>query len=454
MVTKGEQYEILIEDLTNEGMGVGRINNFAVFVEDGVPQDKLLIKITKVKKSYGHARILKIIESSKIRTKPICEYYKKCGGCHLQHINYEAQLRYKTNKVAKCLSKIGGFKDLEVAETIGLEKTIHYRNKAQYPVSEIDNKAVVGFYEKASHRIVPIKKCLIMPELSEKILIKVENFLNENKIKAYDGEAHKGIVRHVLIKAGFETGEIMVCIVINGKELPESDKLIESLLEIENIKCIAINKNREKTSVILGNKTEIIYGGPFIAEYIGDIKFLISVESFFQVNPKGAKILYDTVVEFGNFSKKDVVIDAYSGIGTISLYISKLVKKVYGIEMEEQSIKDACENAKINDVENTEFILGEVEEEIERLYEESEEKIDVIIVDPPRKGCEQSLLDSIIKISPERVIYVSCDPATLARDLKILSTGGYSIKKVQPVDMFAMSFHVETICLMTRVNSD
>jgi len=450
-VKKNKNYIVEITDLNHEGQGVGRINNFAVFVEGGVIGEKIEVKIIKVAKNYAVGKIEKIITPSKSRVEPFCADYKRCGGCSLQHIDYEAQLEYKTNLVKETLKRIGKIDEIIVQDIIGMKKPFNYRNKVQLPVGMKKGEIQIGFYAKRSHDIIDYEECRIQDPVCDKIREIFRNFIKNNKIEVYDEVAHKGLVRHLMIRKGFKTGEIMVVIVINGKDLPKKRRLVDELVKkVNGIKSIVLNINTQKTNVILGEKNIKIYGSDTITDYIGNFRFNISPLSFFQVNSIQAEVLYNKALDFAELTGKETVFDLYCGTGTIALFMAQKAAKVYGVEVVEDAVKDARKNAEINNVKNAEFIAGDVAEVVPRLYEQGV-RADVIVVDPPRKGCDAVLLDTIVQMQPERVVYVSCNPATLARDLAYLEERGYKAVKAQPVDMFPQTPHVECVVLMSRV---
>lgn len=447
---KNDQYIIDITDIGNEGEGIGKIDGFTFFVDKALPGEKVKIVATKLKKNYGYGKLLEIISPSPLRAEPMCPIAYKCGGCSLQHLSYKGQLAYKTNKVKQNLERIGGLKNAEVLPTLGMDNPTRYRNKAQYPVSSINGELVYGFYAKHSHRVVPCDDCLINDQYNKNILSAIKAFAEQNKISAYDEEKHTGILRHIVIKNASHTGQIMVCLVVNTNDFNYKHQLVDALSHLDKIKSIVVSYNTNKTNVILSNCIEIIYGGSTICDTIGDLKFNISPLSFFQVNPVQTEVLYKTALDFANLKGDEVVIDAYCGIGTISLFLAQKAKKVYGVEIVPEAIEAAKENARLNNITNAEFYVGKSEDIVPQLYNEQNVQPDVIVVDPPRKGCEASLLNLMLDIKPEKVVYVSCDSATLARDLKILCEDKYTVRKVQPVDMFPQTGHVETVCLLTR----
>lgn len=471
---KNDIIEVDILDISSQGEGIGKTGVFTWFIKDTVIGDRVLAKVMKTKKSYGYARLAEIISASKDRVEPECNVARSCGGCSLQNMSYDAELLFKENKVFNNLIRIGGFNKEDFSDSpkckdskikfekiIGMEHPVRYRNKAQFPVAYDKNGDIVsGFYAGRTHSIIPCEDCLIGIEENNIIRKIILDFMKENSISPYDEGTNKGIVRHILIRKGFTTGEIMVCLIINANKLPKADKLVESLKNIAAIKSISYNINKENTNVIMGKQTELLYGKTYISDYIGSIKFNISPTSFYQVNSSQTKILYEKALEYADINGNEIVWDLYCGIGTISLFLAQKAKKVYGIEIVEQAILDARNNAKINNIENVEFYVGKAEEVLPRLYEEAKEsnnkeklamiKPDVIVVDPPRKGCDINCLDTMIRMQPSKIVYVSCDSATLARDIRYLVDGGYRLKKVQPVDQFAKSVHVETIALLQR----
>lgn len=448
---KNQILEVEINDIGDTGEGIGKVDGYTLFVKDALPGDKVKARLTKVKKNYSFARVEEIIDSSKDRVTPVCEYHRQCGGCQIQAMSYEAQLKFKANKVKNDLVRIGGFDasfiDSISEEIIGMDNPFRYRNKAQYPVGvNKDGKIIAGFYAGRTHSIIANNDCHLGCSENKDILGAVISYMEKCGVKPYDEETGKGVVRHVLIRKGFTTGEIMVCLVINADGLVKQELLIDDLCKIEGMKSICININKKNTNVILGDKCRTLWGEDTITDYIGDIKFKISPLSFFQVNPVQTKKLYEKALEYANLSGDETVWDLYCGIGTISLFLSKKAKNVYGIEIVPEAILDAKENAKMNGIENAHFYTGAAEDLAPELIIP-----DVIVVDPPRKGCDEKLLKTILSVKPSKVVYVSCDPATLSRDLKILcESGDYELKRVCPVDQFCHTVHVETVCLLSR----
>lgn len=452
---KNQIVEVIIDDIGNEGEGIGHIDGYALFLKDAVIGDKVRARIIKTKKNYGFARIEEIIEPSKDRVEPKCPVARQCGGCTLQHLSYEKQLEYKFQKVKNCLERIGGLSGIEekMEPIYGMEEPYYYRNKAQFPVgTNKEGQLVTGFYAGRTHSIIDCTHCAIQHPVNEQILKKVLNYMKHNKVSSYNEKTHQGLVRHIVTRVGFVTGEIMVCLVVNGskKQLHNLNELVESLCAIKGMTSICVNINKERTNRILGRKVEEVYGPAYIYDYIGNIKYQIGPLSFFQVNPVQTKVLYEKALEYANLHGEEVVWDLYCGIGTISLFLAQKAKQVYGVEIVKEAIDDAKLNASMNGIENAAFYVGKAEEVLPREYEKNGIYADVIVVDPPRKGCDQKLLDTIVEMAPKRVVYVSCDPATLARDVKIMGEKGYSVEKVSVVDQFGHSSHVETVALLVR----
>lgn len=454
---KNDELNIQIDDIGTEGEGIAHLNGYALFIKDALPGDYIRAKIIKTKKSYGYARMIEIIKPSTDRVEPKCPVARACGGCQIQHLSYKKQLAFKQNKIKNCLTRIGKFPESQInaimEPVMGMEEPYYYRNKAQFPIGKDKNgNLVAGFYANRTHSIIHMPGCMIQAKVNEQILEVILDFMKKYDVEPYNEVAHKGLVRHVLTRVGYVTGELMVCLVINGTTLPHADKLIDELVKIEGMKSISININKERTNVILGNKVKTLWGEDYIIDYIDDVKYQISPLSFYQVNPIQTKKLYETALSFAGLTGNEVVWDLYCGIGTISLFLAKQAKMVYGVEIVPEAIDDANQNKKLNGISNVEFFTGAAEEVLPVKYKESNGAMtaDVIVVDPPRKGCEQTLLDTILNMVPKKVVYVSCDPATLARDLKILCEGGYELKKVRGCDMFGHSGHVETVCLLSR----
>ena len=452
---KDDILELEIIDIGSDGQGIGKADGFTLFVKDAIIGDIVKAKIIKMKKNYGYGRLMEIVSPSNLRTEPKCEFHRQCGGCQIQAMNYDAQLKFKQDKVRNNIVRIGGFDsdfvDNIMQPIIGMEEPFFYRNKAQFPFGTDKNGNIItGFYAGRTHSIIKNTNCCLGIEENELILKIMLKFMEENNIKAYDEVTHKGLVRHVLIRKGFKTGEIMVCVIINGDKLPHAEKLINELCKIDGMKSITLNVNKEKTNVIMGTEIIPVWGEKYITDYIGDVKFRISPLSFYQVNPIQTEKLYKKALEYAGLNGDETVWDLYCGIGTISLFLAQKVKKVYGVEIVPNAIMDARENAKLNNLSNVEFFVGKAEEVLPEQYEKNKVYADVIVVDPPRKGCDEKCLNTILKMQPKRVVYVSCDSATLARDLRILCDGGYKLEKIQAVDQFSQTVHVESAVLLSR----
>ena len=458
---KNDVLTVKIEDMGHDGEGIGKCEGYTLFVKDTVIGDLAEVKVIKAKKNYGYARLMRLIEPSPHRVEPICPVARPCGGCQLQMLDYAEQLRFKEKKIAQNLQRIGGMTEIPMEPIVGMESPFRYRNKAQFPIGQDKNgKLITGFYAGRTHQIMENRNCYLGVEQNEEILNRILAWMEENSVSAYQEETGKGLVRHVLIRFGFTTKEIMVCLVVNGKKLPAEKKLIQSLTELEGMTSITLSVNRERTNVIMGKEIRCLWGQEFITDYIGKVKYQISPLSFYQVNPVQTEKLYSLALEYAGLTGEETVWDLYCGIGTISLFLAQKAKKVYGVEIVPEAIADAKNNAKINGIENAEFFVGKSEEVLPEYYEKYAKEhpgehahADVIVVDPPRKGCEENLLRTMADMQPDRIVYVSCDSATLARDLKILQELGYEVKKVRGVDQFPMTCHVETVCLLSKLNA-
>ena len=516
-IRKNDEFELTIEDMSEDGAGIGKQDGYIWFVKDAVIGDRIRARAMKMKKNYGFARLMEILTSSEARVEPKCPVARQCGGCQLQMMSYEAQLHFKERKVYNNLRRIGGMENLRLPERAdevsvpenvserntsermettdagvkaenvsgksageGVDKTItmepilgmehpwRYRNKAQFPVGlDKEGKLVTGFYAARTHAIIPVEDCLLGVEENKDVLMAVKEWMLLKQIPAYDETTGTGLVRHILIRYGFTTEEVMVCLIINGDRLPEKEALIERLSVLPGMTSISYNVNTERTNVILGKHTECIWGMPYITDYIhlrntGDfsvedtaIAYHISPQSFYQVNPVQTEKLYSTALEYAKLTGKESVWDLYCGIGTISLFLSQKAKQVYGVEIVPQAIEDAKNNAALNGITNAEFFVGKAEEVLPQFYNSDDldagmRHPDVIVVDPPRKGCDEQCLSTMLAMRPERIVYVSCDSATLARDLRILVDGGYELQKVRAFDQFAHTGHVETVVLLSK----
>lgn len=449
-IEKNKDYIIDITSMGHEGEGVGRINNFTIFVQGALLGEKVKVKIVKVAKTYGHGKLLEVITTSNHRVEPACSIYKSCGGCQMQHISYEGQLEFKTQRVMDVMERIGKLKGVTIHKTIGMENPYRYRNKVQLPIGKQKGEVQIGFYAPRSHDIIAMDTCHIQHEVADKVIKLTKEWIIKYGLEPYNELEDRGNLRHIMIRQGFRTGEVMVVIVTKEEKLPYCKEFIDIMIKnIKGLKSVIQNINPKKTNVILGSKNITLWGESTISDYIGEFKFNISPLSFFQVNPVQTEVLYNKALEYAALTGEEIVFDAYCGTGTISLFLSKKAKKVYGVEIVPEAIEDAKKNARENNIDNAEFLVGESERIIPELIDKGI-KADVVVVDPPRKGCERSLLEALAKISPKRIVYVSCDPATLARDLNILQELGYSTQVIQPVDMFPQTAHVECVVRIER----
>ncbi|MGI6007744.1 MAG: 23S rRNA (uracil(1939)-C(5))-methyltransferase RlmD [Ruminococcus sp.] len=451
---KNDVVRVVIEDMSHKGEGIGKADGYPFFVKDTVIGDELDIIVTKMGKSYGYGRVKEIIKPSPYRVEPRCPYAGPCGGCQLQAMDYDRQLKFKEDLVRNNMRRIGGFTDIPMEPIVGMEEPFHYRNKAQFPVGkDKEGNIITGFYAGRTHRIINNRNCCLGVPVNEEILNRVITYMEENHVEPYNEKTGEGIVRHILIRYGFATGEIMVCLIINAKQLPMKECLLEKLTSLEGMTSISININRKNTNVIMGDIVKTLWGQPYITDYIGDIKYQISPLSFYQVNPLQTKKLYELALSYAGLTGKETVWDLYCGIGTISLFMAHKARKVYGVEIVPAAIEDARRNAEINGIENAEFFVGKAEEVLPRKYREEGIYADVIVVDPPRKGCDEKLLETMVQMAPEKIVYVSCDSATLARDLKFLCGNGYKMDKIRPVDQFGMTVHTEVVALLSKLSA-
>ena len=454
---KNQEFTVSIEDISEDGAGIGKLDGYIWFIKDAVIGDVVRARAMKMKKNYGFARLMEILTSSEARVEPKCPVARQCGGCQLQAMSYEEQLKFKERKVKNHLLRIGKFKEDEIhmLPIMGMKEPWRYRNKAQFPFGlDKNGNIVAGFYAGRTHDIIECEDCLLGVEENKDILDIIKGFMRDHNIRPYDETTHKGLVRHALIRKGFHSGEIMVCLVINGKDIPAKEQLVEELCQVKGMTSISYSINQEKTNVIMGKEIVNLYGPGYITDNIGNVTYQISPLSFYQVNPVQTEKLYGTALEYAGLTGNETVWDLYCGIGTISLFLAQNAKKVYGVEIVPQAIEDARRNAALNNITNAEFFTGKAEEVLPEQYEKNKVYADVIVVDPPRKGCDQVCLDTILKMAPKRVVYVSCDSSTLARDLRYLADGGYEVEKVRCCDMFGQSCHVETVVLLTQQKPD
>ena len=452
---KNDLVTLEIEDCGIDGEGIGKADGFTVFVKDAVIGDTVTAKIIKAKKNYGYGRLMEVLKPSPYRVEPKCEFARQCGGCQLQALSYDQQLVFKTNKVKGHLERIGGFTDIPMEPIIGMDELFHYRNKAQFPVGRNkEGKIVTGFYAGRTHNIIENRDCALGVAENKEVLDRVIAHMEKYGIEPYNEATGKGLVRHVLIRYGYFTKEVMVCLILNGNKIPKEEQLVKSLCEIPGMTSITINVNKKHSNVILGEEIRLLWGQEYITDRIGDISYQISPLSFYQVNPMQTQKLYAKALEYADLHGQETVWDLYCGIGTISLFLAQKAKFVRGVEIVPAAIENAKENAKLNGLENTEFFVGKAEEVLPREYKKNGVYADVIVVDPPRKGCDETLLETMVEMNPDRIVYVSCDSATLARDLKYLCERGYELRKVCPVDQFGMTVHVETVVLLSHKKPD
>lgn len=459
---KNDMVTLDIVDCGTNGEGIGKADGFTVFVKDAVIGDQVTAKIMKAKKNYGYGRLMEILKPSPDRVESICPSARQCGGCQIQQLSYEKQLAFKDEKVRGHLERIGGFTNLPMEPIIGMEDPFHYRNKAQFPVGKNkEGRIITGFYAGRTHSIIENRDCALGIPENREILDRVVSHMEKHHIEPYDEESGKGLVRHVFTRCGYYTGQLMVCMIINGTSIPHQQELVDSLREIRGMTSISLNINKKRNNVILGDQLKLLWGQEYITDKIGNIFYQISPLSFYQVNPQQTWKLYSKALEYADLHGEETVWDLYCGIGTISLFLAQKAKYVRGVEIVPAAIEDARRNADLNHIENTEFFVGKAEEILPDYYDKYAQehpgetaRADVIVVDPPRKGCDETLLNTIVEMQPEKVVYVSCDSATLARDLKYLCERGYQVEKVCPVDMFPMTVHVETVVLLSQQKPD
>ena len=489
-VKKNDIFPLTITDMGVGGEGIGKYEGMTFFVKDALIGDEIVARATKVKKNYGYARVEEITNPSPHRVEPECPLHRSCGGCQIQALSYAEQLAFKEQKVRNNLLRLGGFTadevDAVMLPIVGMDEPYRYRNKAQFPVgTDKEGHVIAGFYAARTHSIIPVKDCMLGASMNQPILAIVCDWMEKYHVRPYNEEDGSGLVRHVLIRYGFTTKEIMVCLIVNGNEIPHEEELVQQLQKIDGMTSVSLNTNTERTNVILGATTHCIWGQPYITDYIHlrntddfsltdtAIAYHISPQSFYQVNPEQTEKLYSIAMDYAGLTGEESVWDLYCGIGTISLFLSQKAKQVYGVEIVPQAIEDAKNNAKLNGITNAQFFVGKAEEVLPEFYEQKESVVrkklvsesestgdedasmrhpDVIVVDPPRKGCDEVCLNTMLAMQPERIVYVSCDSATLARDLRVLVDGGYRLEKVRAVDQFAHTVHVETVCLLSKLH--
>ncbi|MBC1651592.1 23S rRNA (uracil(1939)-C(5))-methyltransferase RlmD [Listeria booriae] len=450
-VKKNDCLDVVFEDLTHDGNAVAKIDGYPIFVPQGLPDEIAQIKVLKTNKNYGFGKIIELTKESADRVTPPCLVYSQCGGCQLQHLSYDGQLRMKQKQVAQVMKRIGK-QDVEVLPTLGMENPWNYRNKAQVPVGFVNGRLVAGFYQQRSHQIIDMNTCLIQQEENNEVIQTARAIFAKYYVEPYDETTRKGVLRHLMTRFATTTGELMLVIVTTKLNFPNKAEILAELQQsIPELTSLVQNVNTANTNVIFGEQTVVLAGREYIMDTIHGISFAISARSFYQVNPEQTEILYAEALKLAGLTGEETVIDAYCGIGSISLCLAKEAKHVYGVEIVPQAIEDARANAKLNKMDNVTFAVGKAEEVIPDWFKQGI-KADVLVVDPPRKGCDDALLQTILKMKPKRVVYVSCNPATLARDMLVLTEGGYEAKMVQPVDMFPQTTHVECVTVLQRQN--
>lgn len=452
IINKNDRLNVFVEDLTHDGSGVAKVEGYPLFIPGALPGEEVDIHVTKTMKKYGFARLVNVTKASPDRVEPPCHVFSECGGCQMQHLSYEGQLVQKRKTVRDVMDRIAKLPDVPVHPVKGMDNPWRYRNKSQIPFSERDGDIVSGFYRTRTHHIVDTDVCIIQSEEADELMTALKHELHGLGIEAYDERTHRGMLRHLIVRKGRATGEIMVVLVTNKRKFPQKEAVVALIQRvIPDVTSIMQNINNQKTNVIFGEETICLHGKSFIIDSIGGIDFEISARSFYQINPEQTEVLYGQALEYAQLTGDESVIDAYCGIGTISLFIAQKAKEVYGVEIVPQAIEDAKRNAELNNIDNTYFEAGPAEVIIPKWYADGK-RFDVLVVDPPRKGCDEELLKTILEYKPNRIVYVSCNPGTLARDLRILEDGGYRTQEVQPVDMFPHSSHVECVVLMSRID--
>ena len=445
IVQQHDRLNVYVEDLTHDGSGVAKVEGYPLFIPGALPGEQVEVLVGKTLKNYGFAKLLEVIEPSPQRVEPPCPVFWDCGGCQMQHLSYEGQLIQKQKQVRDVIDRIAKLPNVPVHPVKGMDNPWRYRNKSQIPFGEQNGRIVSGFYKSRTHHIVDTDVCIIQSEEADLLMATLKREMLILGVDAYNERTHKGLLRHLIVRKGKATGEIMVVLVTSKRKFPEREAVVEMVKRVvPEVTSIMHNVNSEKTNVIFGNDTSCLYGKSFIIDSIGDIDFEISARSFYQVNPEQTEVLYKQALDYAQLSGGEMVIDAYCGIGTISLFLAKQAKEVYGVEIVPQAIEDAKRNAELNGLDNAHFEAGAAEDVIPNWYEQGK-RFDVLVVDPPRKGCDEKLLQTILTYKPKRVVYVSCNPGTLARDLRILEDGGYKTQEIQPVDMFPQSSHVECV---------
>lgn len=451
-LVKNSYHTITITGMTSEGLGTGILEGIPVIVKKALPGELVNIKIIKITPTLAIGKLIEIINPAADRVDPFCKIFSRCGGCSLQHLGYESQVRFKTERVRELAGTAAAFTNIIIHKTLGMDTPLHYRNKALYPVGQKGGAPVLGFYANRSHDIVEHSTCDIQPEIVNTIRAAVRDFLLTYKISLYDETRHVGLARHLMVRASVKTGEIMVVLVINGSHLPRQALFVKQLTtKVPGITSIILNSNLEDTNAILGETNRVLYGKSVITDILGDLRFEVSPGSFYQVNPAQTEVLYRKVLEYAELSETETVVDLYCGIGTISLFLASHANKMYGVEIVEEAVQDAIRNAHVNGITNADFFQGAAEDGLPRMIQQGVTP-DVVLVDPPRKGCGERVLETLCHIRPKRLIYVSCDPKTLIRDLDFLAAHGFHVAEIQPVDMFPHTTHVECIARLKPVS--
>ena len=448
MLIKNQLYEAEITDYTSEGLGVAHVEGCAVFIPNAIAGEKYTIRIEKAAKTWAAGKIVEILERSPHRVNRECPVAKLCGGCDFWHMDYEEESRLKAERVRNCLNRIGG-EQLESVPILAAPTCYGYRNKAQYPVSSKKNKAYAGFFRAGTHQVVENERCLILPQESDAVKDAVIDYVNQFRVTAYDEEAHKGLLRHIYVRRGTVSKQVLVCLVINGRKIPREEELIARLKKIPGFTTLVLSVNTKQGNAVLGDEFITLYGPGYIEDTLCGLTFRLSPRSFYQVNHDQAERLYNAAISQAEITKNDTVLDLYCGVGTITLAMAGAAGKVIGVEVIPQAVEDAKDNAKRNGIENAEFFCGDAGQAALAL-EAQGIKADVVVVDPPRKGLNADTIEALHRFAPRRIVYVSCDPATLARDVALLKERGYTLKNAQAADLFPRCSHVECVTLMTR----
>ena len=452
MIRKNDRVHITIEDYSVEGHGIAKVDGYVLFVPEGAVGDEAIVHVLKCRSSFGYAKIEQLIHPSPARIQSDCAVSRSCGGCSFRHIDYRAELAAKANKVKNDLSRIGGITEPPMTEALGADNTTGYRNKAQYPIRMQQGKITAGFYAAGSHRVIACENCRIQPDIFDKLLSFTLEFIQKYDLSVYDEQTGKGLVRHLYLRRGEKSGEIMVCLVLNGNKFPK-EFLPELTTAFPDVKCVCINENREKTNVILGKNTRFLTERTYIVDSLLGKEFAISPASFYQVNPIQTERLYAKAAELADVQNTETVLDLYCGIGTVGMCAAANAKHLVGIEIVPEAVENAAANARRNRLTNTRYICADAKQGVARLHKEGY-RFDTVFIDPPRKGCDNETLETLVAMAPKKLVYISCDPATLARDIKYLTAGGFALQSATPVDLFPRTAHVETVVLLSQRRPD